>query len=206
MKVIGNGAGVAGKDEIGADGGEGFEDKAAGGQARVREGELREMELPVAAVEEVEVERARGVARGRGVTSEFYFQRGHLREQFGGFKVRVDFEDGVEEGGGVGRAVNGGGFINGGNGGRVGPFVQREEKVASGAEVVEAVTEIGAEGDAGAHGEVTSRKRRIGRARGDLPGCVGRDSKRYAVFFIHALGAGVAGGRPVGEGRGIAVS
>lgn len=147
-----DGGGEAGKDEVGADVGEGLEDEAAEGYARVGQGEGGGCEAEGASVEDVEVEGAGGIFRAASGAAEGLFEDGEEVEQGGRGGGSGDFHDGVEEGERAGRATDGGGFVEGGDQRGSGVFVQGGEEAAAREEEVGAVAEVGAEGDADAHG------------------------------------------------------
>ena len=151
LQQFGHRAVLAGEDQPGAQVREGLQDEAAEGHARVRQHEVGGVEDQLAAVEDVEVEGAWGVLFALGGASACLFERGEALEEVMRGQRRVDFDDGVEERGGAGRAVDWGGLVDLRDRRGVRAGVEGEEEVATGLEVGQPVAEIGAEGDTGLH-------------------------------------------------------
>ena len=110
-----DGAGVSGQQELRPEVGEGLEDEAAAGEARVGHGQTGGVLHEMAGVENVEVERTRGVVRAAGGAAVLAFECGEVVEEEGGVEGGFDFDHGIEEGGRIGRAVDGDGFVEGGD-------------------------------------------------------------------------------------------
>ena len=161
-----DGAGVSGQQELRPEVGEGLEDEAAAGEARVGHGQTGGVLHEMAGVENVEVERTRGVVRAAGGAAVLAFECGEVVEEEGGVEGGFDFDHGIEEGGRIGRAVDGDGFVEGGDEGRRGSFVQGEEGCTCGAQWREAFAEVGAEGNAGSHGRSVGQRGRGGNCGG----------------------------------------
>jgi len=131
---------LVGKDEVGEEFGKRFEDETAEMRARMREDEGWRVKDEVAVKQDVNVERARGVGK-RSFAVVFAFDGLRGAEEFFGRKGSFEEKHGVEEGRGIGRRINGLGFVNGGGGDK--PRVWQGGDVATGkGEGLEAVAEI----------------------------------------------------------------
>lgn len=148
---IGDRAMLAREEQIGADVGEGGEDEAAQVQARVRDDDFFVREDEIAEVEDVEIERARGVARalGRAAVSGFDPLEG-LEEDDGG-TGELDFDHGVQVGARLWAAADGFGLVDAGAQERAGDPGESSDGVATGAEFSEAISEIRAKSNTSAH-------------------------------------------------------
>lgn len=141
---------LAGEDEVGTKAGERFEDEAAQVRAGMGDDETHLVDTLDAVVDNIEVERAGIVdaAQGASAAPEFEFLEDGEEAQRGQFDgVDFDFGDGVEERGGAGRAVDGGGF----NPWRFADFVGGRDVTEEGNASVQlgvAVAEVRPEGDA----------------------------------------------------------
>lgn len=166
---FGDRAALPGEHEVGTEVGERAEDETPRGQPRMGKGEGGGVEDEVAAAENVEIERARAVACAHVGAAARAFEAGEAGEERRRGQRGVEGDDGVEKGGGAGRAIHGGGFIDGGDGGGCRSLVQGEQKIASGPEVGQTIAEVRAEGDEGAHGESLSGPG-CGGERGGLAG------------------------------------
>lgn len=139
----------SGEDKIRTDIGQWLQDKAACGQARMRQDEAGCVDDEFAAIKNVEIERPRGVPAAGSGASECRLETSELPEQVFGGERGVDFHHGVEKGRRAGRTVNGLGLVDAGECGGGRGLVQREEKIAALNQMGESIAEVGSEGDAG---------------------------------------------------------
>jgi len=193
--MFADGVAIAGEDEAGPDLGEGLEDEAAVGHPRVGDDEEGVVDDELVEVEDVDVDDAGGVALADGLAAEVVFDAlGVLVEAVGVADV-VEFDDGVVEVGGAGRALERVGLVDG----RL--FVvhpdggEAAEELAGFPEVGEAIAEIGAEGESDARRH----------------GCTGEAFRGRGLIWEReaAGGAGVISGRgrpACRRGRGVARS
>lgn len=196
---LGHGEGLAGQDELRTDRGQRLEHEAALGEARVGHGEVGEVEAGVARVEQIEIKRARGIGGAPGRAAELLFAGGEAGEKGRGVEGGFDFEHRIEEGGRTGRAADGVGFVDGGEGGRARSLVEREQEIAAGAEVGQAVAEIGAEGEAGLHRWHHSTAAAEGQAASaDLPRGAARVREWVMRASLLCLSACLAAAGPLG--------
>lgn len=150
-EMLGDGGGVAWKNEVRPDVGKGLENEAPRGETRV--GEFEETfglgGFPV--VEDIDIDDARGISLGPRDSSKVELDGlGGIEKLVRGAGV-FDFDDGVVEIRGAIRAGDRGCLIDG----RLKKFTTlgREffQEITGCLEVVQAVSKIGTEGDAGAH-------------------------------------------------------